>query len=120
MSLNYTGLAIVDNSDHGSFMGTGALETGAGGLKTDLEAQLFGGVAGVSYDACSHTPCDAIDNISHEALILNARAVARALAILASDISAIEAEQAQAQGSGAKVALAGAAHPMSDLGQHTH
>ncbi|KAF7347226.1 Peptide hydrolase [Mycena venus] len=123
MGSNFTGFAIAENSDHASFMTNGipmgALETGAGGLKTDLEAQLFGGVAGKSYDSCYHSSCDDINNLSHEALILNARAVARALAILANDVSAIEAEQAKAS-SGARVEFKGASHPMSDLGRHSH
>ncbi|KAJ6593893.1 hypothetical protein B0H19DRAFT_1092615 [Mycena capillaripes] len=125
MSLNYTGFAIAENSDHASFMANGipmgALETGAGGSKTDLEAQLFGGVAWEPYDSCYHMSCDTINNLSPEALINNARAVARALAILANDISAIEAEQTQGIASGANVAaFVGASHPMSDLGRHTH
>lgn len=71
--------------------------------------------------SASHQSCDTINNLSHEALTNNARAVARALAILANDISAIEAEQAQASVSGPKVAaFVGASHPMSDLGRHMH
>ncbi|KAK7052510.1 peptide hydrolase [Favolaschia claudopus] len=123
MGSNFTGFDIAMNSDHASFMANGipmgALETGAGGPKTELEAELFGGVVGQNYDSCYHSLCDDINNLSHEALIINARAVARALATLANDISTIEAEQAQAS-SGAKVQFKGASHPMSDLGRHAH
>ncbi|KAJ7124582.1 hypothetical protein C8R43DRAFT_1240921 [Mycena crocata] len=129
MNMNYAGFAIALNSDHTAFMNGGiptcGLETGAGGLKTDLEVELFGGVAGEPYDHCYHRSCDRIDNIAQDALIINARAIARALATLANDISAIEAEQAQAAMNGGETAaftagFMGAAHPMSDLGRHEH
>ncbi|KAJ7131547.1 hypothetical protein C8R43DRAFT_1207583 [Mycena crocata] len=132
MSMNYTGFSIAQNSDHASFMADiysstgipmGALETGAAARKTELEAELFGGIAGNRYDDCYHSSCDNINNIAKDALIINARAVARTLAILANDISVIEAEQAQAQAataSGKKIAFTGASHPMSDLGRHAH
>jgi len=54
----------------------GGLFTGAGGLKTEEESKEFGGTAGQPYDSCYHRACDNMDNISLEALSLNAKAIA--------------------------------------------
>ncbi|KAJ7264414.1 hypothetical protein C8J57DRAFT_1332479 [Mycena rebaudengoi] len=121
MALNCTGFAVESNSDHAPFIDAGivvgGLATGASGRKTELEAQIFGGVVGQRYDDCYHAACDTIDNLSHEALILNGRAIARALANLANDISAIEEEKTH-HASSAKFR----AKPdvLSDLGKHSH
>ncbi|KAJ7214239.1 hypothetical protein C8J57DRAFT_1397438 [Mycena rebaudengoi] len=121
MALNCTGFAVESNSDHAPFIDAGivvgGLATGASGRKTELEAQMFGGVVGQRYDDCYHAACDTIDNLSHEALILNGRAIARALANLANDISAIEEEKTH-HASSAKFR----AKPdvLSDLGKHSH
>lgn len=42
--------------------------TGAEGIKTEHEADLFGGTAGEAYDPCYHQFCDDIDNVSKRAL----------------------------------------------------
>ncbi len=56
------------NSDHASFMEAGIpvgwLTTGMGKLKTEREAAVYGGTAGVPYDPCYHKPCDTLDNVS--------------------------------------------------------
>lgn len=47
---------------------TGGLFGGAADLKTDGEAAVYGGTAGVSYDACFHQTCDDIHNLNRKAL----------------------------------------------------
>jgi len=37
---------------------------------------MFGGTAGEAYDACHGSACDNMDNISQDAFLLNARAMA--------------------------------------------
>ncbi len=69
-------------SDYGPFIAvgipSGGLFTGAEGIKTEEEAALYGGTAGVAYDPCYHQACDTFDNVSLEALDVNADAVALA------------------------------------------
>jgi Zn-dependent M28 family amino/carboxypeptidase len=54
-------------SDYGPFIAAGVdipaggLFTGAEGLKTEAQAEAFGGLAGVAYDPCYHQACDSID-----------------------------------------------------------
>ena len=59
-------------SDYGPFIEVGipagGLFSGAEGIKTDVEAALFGGMAGEPYDACYHEACDDITNLSTKAL----------------------------------------------------
>ncbi len=57
-------------SDYQAFINVGipagGLFTGAEGVKTEEEAELFGGQAGVAYDPCYHAVCDTIENPSLE------------------------------------------------------
>jgi Zn-dependent M28 family amino/carboxypeptidase len=59
-------------SDYGPFIAVGipagGLFTGAEGIKTEEQAEIFGGTAGVAYDPCYHQPCDDITNLSTRAL----------------------------------------------------
>ncbi|MEX5297852.1 M20/M25/M40 family metallo-hydrolase [Kocuria sp. CPCC 205292] len=54
-------------SDYGPFIEvgvpSGGLFTGAEGVKTEEQAALFGGQAGVAYDSCYHSACDDITNV---------------------------------------------------------
>ncbi|MGN0064881.1 MAG: M28 family metallopeptidase [Nocardioides sp.] len=67
-------------SDYQAFINNGipagGLFTGAEGVKTAEQAAKWGGTAGAWYDACYHAACDTIDNLSHEALAINAKAIA--------------------------------------------
>jgi Zn-dependent M28 family amino/carboxypeptidase len=49
-------------SDYGSFIAVGipagGLFTGAEGVKTEEQAAVYGGLAGVAYDPCYHQACD--------------------------------------------------------------
>ena len=71
------------SSDGASFsqkgIATMGLYTGAGGLKSEAQAGLFGGTAGRPYDLCYHRTCDTIENINREVLEQNTRALVRAL-----------------------------------------
>ena len=64
--------AFDGRSDYGPFIQAGipagGLFTGAEGIKTDEEAAIYGGSAGVAYDACYHEACDTIDNFSRQGL----------------------------------------------------
>ncbi|WP_296665479.1 M28 family peptidase [Demequina sp.] len=67
----------------------GGLFTGAEGLKTAAEAELFGGTAGVAYDPCYHQACDTFDNVSLETLDIMSDAIAHATLTFAETTSAV-------------------------------
>ncbi|WP_233510521.1 M28 family metallopeptidase [Actinomadura craniellae] len=81
-SLGHVGTDFDGRSDYGPFIAigipAGGLFTGAEGLKTPAEAQLFGGQAGVAYDVCYHLACDTLANVNTTALDVNADAIATA------------------------------------------
>ncbi|MDN5893107.1 MAG: M28 family metallopeptidase [Nocardioides sp.] len=64
--------AFDGRSDYGPFIEvgipSGGLFSGAEGIKTEVEAAVFGGAAGEPYDACYHSACDTITNLSTKAL----------------------------------------------------
>jgi Zn-dependent M28 family amino/carboxypeptidase len=64
--------AFSGRSDYGPFIAkgipAGGLFTGAEGVKTAQEQQLYGGTAGVAYDVCYHLACDTFDNNSNVGL----------------------------------------------------
>lgn len=70
-------------SDHRPFLArgipAGGLFTGAWPEKTSAQQAVWGGTAGEPYDPCYYEPCDTLENISWEALEVNADAVAFAL-----------------------------------------
>jgi Zn-dependent M28 family amino/carboxypeptidase len=59
-------------SDYGPFIAVGipagGLFSGAEGVKTEEQAQVYGGTAGAPYDPCYHQACDTINNLSTSAL----------------------------------------------------
>jgi len=79
--------ALDGRSDHGPFQDegvpTGGLFSGAGGTKTERQQEVFGGDAGVPFDACYHRACDDIDNLNRESLDRLSDAAAHATAVLA-------------------------------------
>ncbi len=85
--LAYQGTEFSGRSDYQAFINngipSGGLFTGAEGIKTEEEQEIYGGTAGEQYDQCYHEACDTFDNISLEALGQNADAVAYAVATLA-------------------------------------
>ncbi|WP_028851551.1 M28 family metallopeptidase [Thermocrispum municipale] len=67
-------------SDYGPFIEvgipSGGLFTGAEGIKTEEQAENWGGEAGVAYDPCYHAKCDNLGNINRKALNVNSDAMA--------------------------------------------
>jgi len=70
-------------SDYGPFIEAGipagGLDSGAEGIKTDIERHMFGGMSKTAYDPCYHQACDTIDNCNHEALDSLAKGAASVL-----------------------------------------
>ncbi|KAF6822197.1 aminopeptidase [Colletotrichum plurivorum] len=71
-------------SDYAAFIEngipSGGLFTGAEGLKTEAEAALFGGEAGVAYDVNYHLIGDDITNLDNDAYLVNTKAIAHTVA----------------------------------------
>ncbi|PVG84426.1 aminopeptidase [Nocardioides gansuensis] len=80
-------------SDYGPFIErgipAGGLFTGAEGVKTASQAELFGGTAGVAYDSCYHIACDTIGNVNEDAIDANSDAIAHAVLTYAQDLSSL-------------------------------
>ncbi|MGH2968294.1 MAG: M20/M25/M40 family metallo-hydrolase [Solirubrobacteraceae bacterium] len=59
-------------SDYGPFIAkgvpAGGLFTGAEGIKTERQAQIYGGTAGLAYDPCYHQACDTSANYNASGL----------------------------------------------------
>jgi Zn-dependent M28 family amino/carboxypeptidase len=64
--------ALDGRSDYGPFTAqgipAGGLFSGAEGVKTEAQVALYGGAAGLAYDACYHQACDDFGNVSATAL----------------------------------------------------
>lgn len=65
---NYTYIPFDGRSDYDAFIRHGipggGIATGAEGIKTVEEADMFGGVAGQWYDPCYHQICDTVANVN--------------------------------------------------------
>jgi Zn-dependent M28 family amino/carboxypeptidase len=70
--LAWQAVPLGGSSDHFSFdqagIPTGGLFSGANELKSDTQAQLFGGEANAAEDACYHLACDTADQIDRNLL----------------------------------------------------
>jgi Zn-dependent M28 family amino/carboxypeptidase len=79
--------AFDGRSDYGPFIAVGipagGLFSGAEGIKTPEQAEVYGGTAGVAYDPCYHQACDDINNLSTRALAELGDGVAHATLTLA-------------------------------------
>ncbi|CAE6389600.1 unnamed protein product [Rhizoctonia solani] len=78
---------------------SGGLFTGAEGIKTEEQAKLFGGTAGVAYDVNYHAKGDTYDNLNFEAFLINAKASAHAIATFIQSTAVVDAEKAAARAS---------------------
>ncbi len=91
--LAYLPTAFDGRSDYGPFIANGVpaggLFTGAEGLKTAEQEEIFGGVAGLAYDPCYHQACDTFFNLSYPALDQMSDAAAHSTWTLARSRSAI-------------------------------
>lgn len=74
---NYTYIPFDGRSDYDGFIKHGipggGIATGAEGIKTKKEQNLFGGTAGEAYDTCYHQSCDTVANLNMEAWSFNAK-----------------------------------------------
>jgi Zn-dependent M28 family amino/carboxypeptidase len=79
----FKGTDFSGRSDYGPFIAvgipSGGLFTGAEGIKTSEEAEIWGGTAGQQYDPCYHQACDTYANNSDHALDVNSDAIAYAV-----------------------------------------
>jgi len=80
-------IPLEGRSDHAAFSGAGipvgGLFSGAEGIKTQFEAEIFGGRAGEPYDPCYHLACDTLANNSNPGLNQLADAAAHAVGVYA-------------------------------------
>lgn len=75
--LNFTYIPFDGRSDYDAFIRHGipggGIATGAEGVKTEGEQQMFGGIAGEWYDPCYHQLCDNLLNLNLTAWELNTK-----------------------------------------------
>ncbi|EFE71654.1 MULTISPECIES: M28 family metallopeptidase [Streptomyces] len=87
----YEGTDFTGRSDYGPFIEvgipSGGTFTGAEGVKTAEQAKVYGGKAGVAYDACYHAACDNLKNINMKAFDVNIDVIANAAGQYAWDTS---------------------------------
>jgi Zn-dependent M28 family amino/carboxypeptidase len=85
--LPYRDINLEGRSDHGPFLQAGVpvggLFSGAEEIKTETQAERFGGVAGQPLDACYHEGCDSTQNIDETYLDRMAEAVVYVLEMMA-------------------------------------
>ncbi len=100
--------AFSGRSDYGPFIAqgiaSGGLFTGAEGVKTPEQAAVYGGTAGVAYDACYHLGCDDITNVNAKALDEMSDAVAHAVATYAFSTKSLDGSTAAKANQGARSA----------------
>jgi Zn-dependent M28 family amino/carboxypeptidase len=79
--------AFDGRSDYGPFIEAGipagGLFSGAEEIKTKKQAKIYGGEAGIAYDACYHQRCDTMRNINNEGFLQLARGAAYATYVMA-------------------------------------
>lgn len=85
--LNHTFIPFDGRSDYDAFIKHGipggGIATGAEGIKTPEEQEMFGGVAGAWYDPCYHQLCDGVANVNLTAWEWNTKLVAHSVATYA-------------------------------------
>ena len=91
--LNSVPTDFSGRSDYAGFLNrgiaSGGLFTGAEVVKTEEEAELFGGEAGVSYDVNYHRAGDNITNLAWDAFEWNTKAIAAAVAEYATSFESL-------------------------------
>ncbi|WP_328544803.1 M28 family metallopeptidase [Streptomyces europaeiscabiei] len=89
----HEGTDFSGRSDYGPFIAvgipSGGTFTGAEGIKTENQAAVFGGTAGVAYDACYHAACDGLKNINMKAFGINIGVIANAVGTYTHDLSSL-------------------------------
>ncbi len=93
--LNLAGIRPADMplgraSDYSPFLDAGVpiggTTTGAAQRKTEVQARLWGGTAGVAFDRNDHLPGDTVDNVNRDALAITGPGVAFAVGTYAQSI----------------------------------
>jgi Zn-dependent M28 family amino/carboxypeptidase len=96
--LNLAGIRPADMplgkaSDYSPFLDAGVpiggVTTGAAQRKTEVQARLWGGIAGVPFDRNYHLRSDTVDNVSRDALAVTGPAVAFAVGTYAQSIEGV-------------------------------
>ncbi|KFY32988.1 hypothetical protein V495_08542 [Pseudogymnoascus sp. VKM F-4514 (FW-929)] len=86
-SLNHTLIAFDGRSDYDAFLRSGipsgGIATGAEGIKTVAEADMFGGSAGDWFDPCYHQLCDNLSNLDMVAWEVSTKLIAHSVATYA-------------------------------------
>lgn len=86
-------IPLTRTTDYGPFLAAGipvgGLTTGSSQRKTEVQARLWGGQAGVAFDPNYHTPRDDIDNIDRAALEIMASSAAFAVGTYAQSIDGV-------------------------------
>ncbi|OJJ50775.1 hypothetical protein ASPZODRAFT_137914 [Penicilliopsis zonata CBS 506.65] len=84
---NFTFIPFDGRSDYDAFIRNGipggGIATGAEGVKTEEEKEMFGGVAGDWFDPCYHQICDTVANVNLTAWELNTKLIAHSVATYA-------------------------------------
>lgn len=85
-SQNYTFIPFDGRSDYDAFIKHGipggGIATGAEGVKTKKEAEMFGGRAGDWFDPCYHQLCDTVDNLAFDAWELSTKVISILFSLL--------------------------------------
>lgn len=96
LGLQSEATAFDGRSDYGPFIDVGipagGLFSGAEVIKTQEQAAIYGGTAGVAYDACYHQACDRLTNINNTSLDQLSDAAAHAVLTFATSPSPLEAQ----------------------------
>ena len=96
--LNLAGIRPADMplgkaSDYSPFLDAGVpiggTTTGAAQRKTEVQARLWGGTAGVAFDRNYHLPGDTVDNVSRDALAVTGPGVAFVVGTYAQSIEGV-------------------------------
>ncbi|KAF2810460.1 Zn-dependent exopeptidase [Mytilinidion resinicola] len=107
--LNYTFIAFDGRSDYDGFIRNGipggGIATGAEGVKTAEEKDMFGGSEGEWFDPCYHQLCDGVENCNLGAWEVNARLVAHSVATYARSFEGFPARTGVKGNSAAERAL---------------
>ncbi len=100
--------AFDGRSDYGPFIAVGipagGLFTGAEGIKTQEQVDIYGGDLGEQYDPCYHEACDTFDNVALDVLDLNADSVAFATMTYAKSTATVDDAAAAAASARASAA----------------
>ncbi|KAH7071012.1 aminopeptidase Y precursor [Paraphoma chrysanthemicola] len=101
--LNYTFIPFDGRSDYDGFIRNsipgGGIATGAEGIKTKKEVEMFGGKAGDWYDPCYHQLCDDVGNVNVTSFVVNTKLIAHSVATYAKSLKGFPKRTLEAKSS---------------------